>query len=127
MGLVSLAFIQSVREDMQMPDHPEHDTIQVGAVLERVLFEHRRIVLGFDTGERAIEVASSLYRRGRVYKRSQQAFASQLVAQIGQRVRSVAIDDAHAKLAVTFANDAVLRLGEAPSSTPAKRVRRTAT
>ncbi|MES1927391.1 hypothetical protein T31B1_18827 [Salinisphaera sp. T31B1] len=104
-----------------------HDDIQIGAVLERVEFKQRQIVIGFDSGDRRLDTNSSLYRRGLLYPRRQQRFASQLVAQIGQRVAEVSADDERAKLRVIFDNGAVLYIGEYQQRTPAKRARRTHT
>lgn len=95
-----------------MQNHQEAEQIPVGAVLERVEFKKRQIIMGFDHGDRRLETNSALYRLGRRYPRSQQAFASQLVAQIGKRVIDVATNDAQARLRVTFDNQAVLWLGE---------------
>ena len=110
-----------------MKEENENEVMPLGAVLERVTFDGRRILMGFDSGDRVLQTKSALYRRGRLYLRTQKSFSSEIVAQIGHSVVGISEEDERARLRVTFDNDAELLLGTYLDRSHSKRTRHTTT
>ena len=110
-----------------MKEENNQGPVTSGAVLERVEFSNRRIVLSFDSGDHVLQTKSALYRRGRLYLRTQKSFSSEIVAQIGHSIVGISEDDERARLRVTFDNDAELLLGTYLDRSHSKRTRLTTT
>ncbi|MES1934312.1 hypothetical protein T35B1_16986 [Salinisphaera shabanensis T35B1] len=110
-----------------MKEENEQEAISPGAVLERVVFSNRRIVLSFDGGDHTLQTKCAIYRRGRLYLRTHKSFAGEIVAQIGQSITDISDDDTRARKRVTFDNEAQLLLGTFFDRSHARRTRRTTT